>query len=86
MQVRFTAHANEKFAVLKRHGVSVSKRRVIQTVEKPDRIDYSRLPLLIAQKEFDRTRVLRVVYRKEGEMVVVITFYPRRKSQYEKKN
>ena len=60
--------------------------QVIYAVEKPDRIDYRRLPLLIAQKEFDKTRVLRVVYRKEEEIIVVITFYPGRKSQYEKEN
>ena len=84
MRIRFTAHAIQKFTVLKRHGVSVSKQRVIRTVEQPDRVDYRRMPLLIAQKELDKRRVLRVVYRVEDETKVVITFYPGRKSQYEK--
>ena len=63
----------------------MSKRHVIRTVEEPDWVDYSRMPLLIAQRGLDRRRVLRVVYRVEGEMNVIITFYPGRKSQYEKK-
>lgn len=86
MRVRFTAHADRKFAVLRRHGVDVSKVFIIRIVEEPDRLDHSRLPLLIAQKGFDGRRVMRVVYRKEGETAVVITFYPGMKSQYEKEN
>ena len=84
MQVRFTAHALRKFALLRRHGVSVSKRQVVKALEKPERIDYSRLPLLIAQAGFDRKGVLRVVYRTEGQTTVVVTFYPGKRSQYEK--
>lgn len=84
MQVRFTAHALRKFAVLRRHGVSVSRRQIVQTVEKPDRVDYGRLPLLIAQVGFDKRRVLRVVYKIDGGTKVIITFYPGMKSQYEK--
>jgi len=84
MQVRFTTHALRKFAVLKRHGFSVSQREVIRAVERPDRIDHSRLPLLIAQVHFDKRRVLRVVYKVKGTTAIVITFYPGRKSQYEK--
>ena len=83
MEVRFTVHALRKFLVLKRHGVSVSKRHITETVEKPERIDHSRLPLLIAQTSFDERRVLRVVYRIEQGTKVIITFYPGRKSQYE---
>ena len=86
MQVRFTVHALRKFALLRRHGVSVSKRQVVKALEKPERIDYSRLPLLIAQVGWDKRRVLRVVYKVEGGTKIVITFYPGRKSQYEKEN
>ena len=86
MQVRFTTHALRKFAILRRHGFSVAKRQVVQAVEKPNRVDYSRFPLLIAQTGFDKRRVLRVVYKVEGDTKVVITFYPGKRSQYEKEN
>lgn len=83
MRVRFTRHAVEKFERLKRHGVIVRKSRVVQTVTRPEAIDYRRSPLYIAQSELDKYHVLRVVYREEGDVRVVITFYPGRKSQYE---
>lgn len=84
MVIRFTKHALQKFAVLKGYGVLVTKKRVVETVRTPKRIDYSRLPLLIAQADFDQARVLRVVYKIERSKVVIITFYPGRESQYEK--
>ena len=85
MKVRFTKHAREKFAVLRRHGVVVSRGQVKETVLQPDHIDFiSRSPLIIAQSEFDKRRVLRVVYKVENGIISIITFYPGRKSQYEK--
>jgi mRNA-degrading endonuclease RelE of RelBE toxin-antitoxin system len=82
MEIYFTKHAKDKFIVLARHGVNLSKRKIINTLENPDTIDYNRLPLLIAQSNLDRSHVLRVVYKKEKELIIVITFYPGRKSQY----
>ncbi len=85
MNIRFTNHARDKFKVLRVHGVLVTKSQVMHVIRRPDAIDSQRLPLLIAQGNFDKSRILRVVYRNEGDTVVVITFYPGRKSQYEKK-
>lgn len=84
MEIHFTKHARKKFSVLARHRVRISKQKVIATLTKPEYTDYSRLPLLIAQATLDRSRVLRVVYRVTKNSIVVITFYPGRKSQYEK--
>jgi len=39
---------------------------------------------LIAQKGFDETHVLRVVYESVEKKFVVITVYPGRRSRYEK--
>jgi len=85
MFIRFTKHAEEKFEVLKRHSVMVSKKQVIDTVEHPSLVDtVSRSPLHIAQGDFDAKRVLRVVYRIEYGTMIIITFYPGRKSEYER--
>ncbi len=84
MEIRFTDHAEEKFLILQRHGVNVHRERVLDAIEKPEQLDIvSRSPLYIAQIDFDAEHVLRVVYRIEHAMIVVITFYPGRKSQYE---
>lgn len=82
--IKFTKHVEEKFGILKRHKFSITRARVFATIIDPEIIDRSRLPLLIAQRKIDRTHVLRVVYRKEGATIVVITFYPGRTNQYEK--
>jgi hypothetical protein len=80
--ILFTRHANEKFKVLKRHKFFITKKQVLLAINKPEKIDYSRLPLLIAQKKIDKTHVLRVVYKKEADDIKVITFYPGRAKQY----
>ncbi len=84
--IRFTKHAIKKFSVLRTYGVLVSRAQVIRTIRTPDFIDYKRLPLYIAQGNFDKRLVLRVVYKNKGAIIVVITFYPGLKSQYEKSN
>ena len=81
----FTKHAKDKFRILRKYGFVVSEQKVLETLNRPDLIDYSRLPLLIAQKKFDRAHVLRVVYKKEQENLKVITFYPGRLKNYGKK-
>lgn len=83
--VIFTKHALEKFKVLRNHKFSVLKKKVVEAVTKPDLVDHSRSPLLIGQISVDRTHVLRVVYKKENDAIKIITFYPGRKKQYEKK-
>ena len=85
VMVIFTKHALDKFNVFKRHKFLVSKSLVIKAVTKPDLIDNSRSPLLIGQIQFDKSHILRVVYKKENGRIKIITFYPGRKTQYEKK-
>jgi septum formation topological specificity factor MinE len=80
----FTKHARDKFVILRRHGFRILERQIITTIEKPDKIDYSRLPLLIAQRRLHKVHVLRVVYKIENDIIKVITFYPGRIQQYEK--
>ena len=85
MAIRFTKHALEKFTVLQKHGVFITKQKVLDTVTNPELVDtQSRAPLIVSQSTLDQTRVLRVVYRQEVEIIVIITFYPGRKSQYAK--
>ena len=80
--IYFTKHAKEKFDILRRHNFFISKEQVIKTITDYEKIDDSRLPLLIAQRKFDNTHVLRVVYKKEGDLIKVITFYPGRSKKY----
>jgi hypothetical protein len=82
MAVRFTQHARDKFGLLERHGFSVTEAQVIETAMSPERVEAERDPI-VAQKALNETHVLRVVYREEGDDVVIITFYPGRRTRYE---
>ena len=81
--IHFTKHAREKFDILRKHEFEVSREQVIETINKPELIDRSRSPLLIAQKQINTNYVLRVVYKKENSNKIIITFYPGRTKQYE---
>ena len=82
MGLHFTKHAREKFKVLAKH--KFNEDQIVDAIENPDFIDYDRLPLYIAQKGLDKDHVLRVVYKIEKSVKIIITFYPGRKKQYEK--
>jgi len=84
MTIRFTQHAREKFEMLARHHFIVSEAQVLETLTSPDKIETDRDPP-VAQKGLDERHVLRVVFRIEGDDTVVITFYPGRRWQYERK-
>ncbi len=84
MEIVFTKHGKEKFDILEKHDVSISRERVKEVLQSPDHIDRSRYPLLIAQGPLDSAHVLRIVYRRESDSVIVITFYPGRISHYGK--
>ncbi|MBI5798496.1 MAG: hypothetical protein HZB10_01015 [Candidatus Yonathbacteria bacterium] len=84
--ITFTKHAKDKFGILKKYKFSVSEEQVLATVAMPDLTDYSRAPLLIAQRKIDKNHVLRVVYRQERGSVKIITFYPGKSKQYKNEN
>lgn len=82
MAVRFSRHALEKLQILARHGVEVSEVDVIAAVTEPDVVDDAKFPM-IAQRRMGERHVLRVVFRREGDEIVVITVYPGRRQRYE---
>ena len=84
MKIVLSKHAKEdKFPILAKHNFHVSEEIIIETVNNPDHEDQiSDEPNTIASKEFDELHVLRVVYRKDGDIIKVITFYPAEKGRY----
>lgn len=83
-EIEFSLHSLLKIELLKSHGIDVSKEAVEDIVKNPDRIDVGYKERLIAQKGFDDTRVLRVVYESLSEKIYVVTVYPGRRLRYEK--
>ncbi len=83
-EIEFSMHSLLKIEILESHGIDVSKEKVEDVIRNPDRIDVGYKERLIAQKGFDDTRVLRVVYESKPEKIYVVTVYPGRRSRYEK--
>lgn len=83
MAIRYTRHARYKFEVLERHGFPVTERQIADTLEMPDVVIEQPGGKYIAQRRITERHVLRVVYRREREDLVVITFYPGRRERYE---
>jgi hypothetical protein len=82
--IEFSLHSLLKIEILKSHGLEVSKEIVENVVRTPDRIEEGYKNRLVAQKGFDETRVLRVVYETLPDKIYVVTVYPGRRSRYEK--
>jgi 5,10-methylenetetrahydrofolate reductase len=83
-EIEFSSHSLLKIEILRSHNFDLSKEIIEDIVRFPDKIDAGYQDRLIAQKAFDETHVLRVVYEKKTEKLLVITVYPGRRSRYEK--
>lgn len=81
MLIEFSLHSLLKMEILKSHGINVSKEIVENIVRNPDRIGGGDKNRLVAQKGFDETRVLRVVYETLPDKIYLVTVYPARRSR-----
>ena len=71
--IEFSPHSLFKIEILRSHGIDVSKEIVENVVRTPDRIDVGYKERLIAQKGFDDTHVLRVIYETLPDKIYVVT-------------
>ncbi len=83
MRFHFTKHAQHKLRKVKQAGFSVSENKVEQTIINPIKVENREDGTYIATTLLDKTHVLRVVYRQENDIIIVITFYPGRRKVYE---
>lgn len=84
VDIEFSFHSLVKIEMLKSHGVNISKEIVEDIIRFPDKAEVGYKGRSIAQKGFDETHVLRVVYETKPEKIWVVTVYPGRRSRYEK--
>ena len=84
MQIIFSEHALLKIEILKKHGIIINKDFVKNTVIYPEKTDHGYKGRFVAQKELDNEHVLRVIYEKHTDHILVVTLYPGRRERYEK--
>lgn len=82
MPIRYTHHAKQKFIRIKKAGFNVSKEDVEMTLSNPVRVEHKEDGTHIAMNLLDERHVLRVVYRREHDIILIITFYPGRRKAY----
>ncbi len=82
MRIELTGHATHKLRVLRRHGVKVTKKIVEDAVMRPDKVVQGLTGRQISERALDEGHILRVVFMREGEKVVVVTMYPARRGRY----
>lgn len=86
MKIIFTKHATQKLLKPVKKGLKLSKEDITNTVKNPDQVDYEiDYPKIIAIKDYDQRHVIRVVFRRNSDIITVITFYPARQGRYEEK-
>ncbi|KKQ84447.1 MAG: hypothetical protein UT08_C0018G0053 [Candidatus Woesebacteria bacterium GW2011_GWB1_38_8] len=82
----YTKHALLKKRVLKELGWDINKKLIEKTVSKPIRVDEDLGQIekvFIANQLVNKKHVLRIVYKKVKNSVVIITFYVARRERYE---
>lgn len=84
MKIIYTKHAEvDKPAVLRAHKFKVSKRAIEEVIRNPEHIDRkANPPNIIFSRSIDAKHVLRIVCRREDDIMKVITFYPAEKGRY----
>lgn len=81
--VRFTSHAEEKFGILAAHGCVVTRAQVLEALNRPDKIVIGYKERKIAQRPLSQDHLLNVVFAETETEIVVVTFYPGRRTRYE---
>lgn len=76
--IYFTKYAAEKFDILRRHQFTLTREEVEDVLRSPDKVE-KKNKLFFAKKETADGGELKVVYKKEDEIVKVVTFYPVKK-------
>ena len=87
MKIVFTKHTIGKFDKFREDGIVIPKSEVDRVIKHPDHVDKeSDKPKIIASKTFNSRLILRVVYKVEGGIITVITFYLAKKGRYYESN
>lgn len=79
----FSDHANYKIDALKELGVFLSRDFIESVVVNPDKVLKGYAGRLVAEKEYDGNRTIRVVYDEKKDSIIIITVYPARKERYD---
>lgn len=81
--VRFTSHADEKVGILAAHGCVVTRAQVLETLNQPDQTVVGYKGRMVARGPLSPHHLLNVVFSETQAEIIVVTFYPGRRTRYE---
>lgn len=82
-KIIFSHHAQLKFRILRQHGVHFTEAQIENAINNPDIVLEAEKSRKIAQRALDAKHVIRVIFEVKNSSVIIITFYPARRSRYE---
>jgi len=82
MNFYFTKHAKEKLVKTRKSGFLITIDTIKKIVLKPLKVEDRYDGTHIASSLINSYHVLRVVYRMDGDIIVIITLYPGRRKAY----
>mgnify|MGYP001566104369 CR=1 FL=1 len=82
MSYYFTKHAKEKIIKTRNAGFLITVDTVKKTILKPIRVEDRYDGTQIASSLLNGSHILRVVYRVDGDIIVIITLYAGRRKAY----
>lgn len=83
MKIVYTKHAlKDKLPALKRLGWNISKNKIKNTIANPQWRGTSKHGQGTAMSIVDEKHILRVVIRREGDIITVITLHIARRGKY----
>ena len=83
-KIVFSLHSINKIQILSKHQIFADENRITKIITKPDRIESGYKNRLVAQGVLNDKHVSRIVYEENEKEIKIITFYPGRRSRYEK--
>lgn len=83
MKIVFTVHAiYDTFAKVESFGWKITEKRVKDTVKHPKWTGVTKTGEETAMSLVDEKHILRVIFRRERDIIVVVTFHIARRGKY----
>lgn len=84
MKIKISQHIKkDKIPLLRKQGFKITLKQIKEIIKNPEHIDeISDTPKVIVSKEFDKSHIMRVVYKIEDDIIKAITVYPSEKGRY----
>lgn len=84
MNIIFSDHVISKIEILKKHGIEIDRKFIELIVSDPEKLEDGYKNRLIAQRKLDKDHILRVIYEKNNDDILIITVFPGRSNRYDK--